>query len=553
MSTSSTNTLGKYQIIREIARSNDIVYEAIDPSINRRVALKELSIPPNLDGAQRRERIERFWREGKAAGRLSHPNIVTIFEVGKDGDRHFIAMEFLEGQTLRDALQAGGPLPLPTVKSYMLQLCDALSYAHRNGVIHRDIKPENVQILPGGHIKLTDFGIARLIGEPNITQNGQVFGTPSYMSPEQVKGGEIDARSDIFSLGVLLYEMVSGKKPFTGDTIVTITYNITSVEPPPPPGAPPWLVGVIRKAMAKDPDMRYQSADEMAEDIREERCSDPLLAAANGTGTYPSPFGAAQQQPTPATQYGTPVPSSGPTPSIPDPFAPSTPTPAPTYAPPKPILSAETRNFLGVFFLVVGLAVMFVFAIWAVNLAYKSYVTAQTSRAAAAYYNQGVELYNKGNLDAAEQMFQNAIRVSPLSEYAEDAREGIYRIMISRAYELALARNAEALMDQAERMVEFRPNAPEGHYYLGLAYELLGDLEMALREYDTTSTLAGNDKQGYGKAARARRDAIIAAQTQSPTNSGALDTHTQPTSPRPQSIPHGNSDIPYQPGNLGRE
>lgn len=553
MSTSSTNTLGKYQIIREIARSNDIVYEAIDLSINRRVALKELSIPTNLDGAQRRKRIERFWREGKAAGRLSHPNIVTIFEVGKDGDRHFIAMEFLEGQTLRDALQAGGPLPLPTVKSYMLQLCDALSYAHRNGVIHRDIKPENVQILPGGHIKLTDFGIARLIGEPNITQNGQVFGTPSYMSPEQVKGGEIDARSDIFSLGVLLYEMVSGKKPFTGDTIVTITYNITSVEPPPPPGAPPWLVGVIRKAMAKDPDMRYQSADEMAEDIREERCSDPLLAAANGTGTYPSPFGAAQQQPTPATQYGTPVPSSGPTPSIPDPFAPSTPTPAPTYAPPKPILSAETRNFLGVFFLVVGLAVMFVFAIWAVNLAYKSYVTAQTSRAAAAYYNQGVELYNKGNLDAAEQMFQNAIRVSPLSEYAEDAREGIYRIMISRAYELALARNAEALMDQAERMVEFRPNAPEGHYYLGLAYELLGDLEMALREYDTTSTLAGNDKQGYGKAARARRDAIIAAQTQSPTNSGALDTHTQPTSPRPQSIPHGNSDIPYQPGNLGRE
>jgi serine/threonine-protein kinase len=552
VSTSSTNTLGKYQIIREIARSNDIVYEAIDPSINRRVALKELSIPPNLDGAQRRERIERFWREGKAAGRLSHPNIVTVFEVGKDGDRHFIAMEFLEGQTLRDALQAGGPLPLPTVKNYMLQLCDALSYAHRNGVIHRDIKPENVQILPGGHIKLTDFGIARLIGEPNITQNGQVFGTPSYMSPEQVKGGEIDARSDIFSLGVLLYEMVSGKKPFTGDTIVTITYNITSVEPPPPPGVPPWLVGVIRKAMAKDPAMRYQSVDEMADDIREEKCSDPLLTTTNGTATYQSPFGVAQQQPTPATQYGTAMSPSGTTSSAPDPFAPITPAPPPTYAPPKPILSAETRNFLGVFFLVVGLAAMLVFAIWAVSLAYKSFVTAQTSGIAAAYYNKGVELYNKGALDAAERMFQNAIRVSPLSEQAEKARSAIYVIMISRAYELASARNAQALMDQAKRMVEFQPRAPEGHYYLGLAYEMQGNQQKAVEEYDTTSKLAGNDEQGYGKAARARRYAILGAKTQSQTNDDAI--YKQPTSPQPQqNIPRNDSDIPYQPGNLGRE
>ncbi len=551
MSTSSTNTLGKYQIIREIARSNDIVYEAIDPSINRRVALKELSIPPNLDGAQRRERIERFWREGKAAGRLSHPNIVTIFEVGKDGDRHFIAMEFLEGQNLRDVLQAGGPLPISTAKNYVLQLCDALSYAHRNGVIHRDIKPENVQILPGGHIKLTDFGIARLIGEPNITQNGQVFGTPSYMSPEQVKGGEIDARSDIFSLGVLLYEMVSGKKPFTGDTIVTITYNITSVEPPPPPGAPPWLVGVIRKAMAKDPNMRYQSVDEMAEDIREEKCSDQLLAATNIAGDQRLAFGTAHKQTVPPHQYGANVPPSGPTPSIPDPFAPSTFIPATTYAPPKPILSAETRNFLGVFFVVIGLAGMLVFAIWAVSLAYRSYVTAQTSAAAAAYYNQGLKLYEKRNLEAAEKMFQNAIKVSPLSKYAESACEGIYRIMISRAYELARASNAKALMDQAKQMTEFRPNAPEGHYYLGFAYELLGDKQNAIKEYDLASKLAGNDEQGYGENARKRLD-MIESQAQSQQNSNAsANQQTPPQSEKPK-IPQGNPDIPYQPGYLNK-
>ncbi len=560
MDTSSTNTIGKYQIIREIARSNDIVYEAIDPSINRRVALKELSIPPNVDGAQRRERIERFWREGKAAGRLSHPNIVTIFEVGKDGDRHFIAMEFLEGQTLRDALQAGGPMPIPTVKNYALQLCDALAYAHRNGVVHRDIKPDNVQILPGGHIKLTDFGIARLMGEPTITQNGQVFGTPSYMSPEQVKGGDIDARSDIFSLGVLLYEMVAGKKPFTGDTVVTITYNITSMEPPAPPGSPPWLSGVILKAMAKDPEMRYQSVEEMADDIREERSSNAFMAPMNGYGAAPSPFGGAtQQQPqqtsTPITPYGTsvPTPGAGASTPVPDPFAPGVPAPPPggygtsaTYTPPQPVLSAETRNFLGIFLLVLGLAGMLVFAIWAVNRAYTSFATAQTSGAAARYYAQGQKLYTARQFDAAEQQFQQAIRVSPRSTYAEKARDGIYDVWIVRAYNYASANNTSALLDQAKRMVDFRPSAPEGHYYLGLALESTGELQQAVAEYEQASTLAGNDKRGYGPAARARRDAILSRQPSQPA---------QPTtSPAPPAAPtpRDNTGIPFQPGESGQ-
>jgi len=556
--TSSTNTIGKYQIIREIARSNDVVYEAIDPSINRRIALKELSIPTNVDGAQRRERIERFWREGKAAGRLSHPNIVTIFEVGKDGDRHFIAMEFLEGQTLRDALQAGGPMPIPTVKSYALQLCDALSYAHRNGVVHRDIKPDNVQILPGGHIKLTDFGIARLMGEPTITQNGQVFGTPSYMSPEQVKGGEIDARSDIFSLGVLLYEMVTGKKPFTGDTVVTITYNITSVDPPPPQGAPPWLSGIILKAMAKDPEMRYQSVDELAEDLREERSSRPSWDAPNGVAGYPSPFGGASQSPSqqpsvPITPYGTPVPTTGagaPPCSVSDPFASGVPSPPPdyqpptSYAPPKPAMSPETRTFLGVFLLVIGLAGMIGFAIWAVSLAYSSYSTLQTSASAARYYEQGRKLHSANQLDAAEQQYRNAIRVSPKSDSAENAREGIYQIWAARAYSYVSSNNRDALADIAKRMVESRPNAPEGHYYLGLTYELAGETAKAIEEYETASTLAGNDKQGYGKAARERRDRLQAARQAEPSRS----SQPAPSSPR---SPQGGDGIEYEPGTQG--
>ena len=546
MSTSSTNTLGKYEIVREIARSNDVVYEATDPSINRRVALKELWMDPTVQGAQRRERIERFWREGKAAGRLSHPNIVTIFEVGKDGERHFIAMEYLEGQTLRNAIQAGGPMPLPTVKDYILQLCSALAYAHQNGVVHRDIKPENVQILPGGHIKLTDFGIARLMGEPSITQDGQVFGTPSYMSPEQVAGKSIDTRSDIFSVGVLIYEMLAGKKPFAGDSVVTITYNIMNMEPPPPPGAPPYLVGIIRKAMAKDADMRYQTVEELAEDLRNERSSDIFLPDANAASPYPSPFGLPPQQKqqpqVPITPYGTPVPSPG-AGGAPDPFAQPfpAPAPAPPSAPPRPVLSAETRNFLGIFLLVIGVAGMLVFAIWATNLAYQSYATAQTAGAASRYYNQGVKLYQRGDMDGAEQQFANAIRVSPMSEIAKSAREGVYQVWIARAYAYSQSSNKEALRERARKMIELRPNAPEGHYYLGLTYELDGKLREAVAEYDKASSLAGNDEAGYGPAARARRDRLQAViDSSAPPGSGS--------SPAPVEPPRGPSDIPFERG-----
>lgn len=542
VSTSSTNTLGRYQIIREIARSNDIVYEAIDPSINRRVALKELWLDPSLSGAQRRERIERFWREGKAAGRLNHPNIVTIYEVGRDGDRHFIAMEYLEGQTLRDVLQTGGPLPIEKVKEYTLQLCSALSYAHKNGVIHRDIKPENVQILPSGNIKLTDFGIARIMGEPVITQDGQVFGTPSYMSPEQVAGRPIDPRSDIFSLGVVMYEMVTGKKPFAGDSLVTITYNIMNMEPPPPAGAPPYLAAIIRKAMAKDPAKRYQSADELAEDLRNERCSDPEFAS--DFDIFPDTSAAQQsaQQSVPITPYGTPVPSTPPT-NVPDPFAQPFPTPPAPQAPPQPILSAETRSFLGALFLVVGIAGMIIFAIWAINLAYQSYVTAQTTTIAARYFEQGVELVKKGKLDAAEQQFQHAIRVSPRSEVAEKSREAIYQIWAARAYSYAKLGARGDLANQANRMIQMKPNAPEGHYYLGLAYEMEGKLSEAIKEYEQTSLLAGNDEAGYGKAARARMERLKAIMESS--------TQIQPTvptpPPHPQSYPPSASEIPYQP------
>ena len=259
----TTQTLGKYQIIREIARSNDIVYEAYDPLMNRRVALKELAMPGGLNSKQQEDRHNRFLREARAAGTLTHPNIVTVYEYGEDSNRNYIAMEFLDGHTLRNELDTHGFLPLDRALEIAKSVLSALDYAHKNGVIHRDIKPENVQLMTDGRIKITDFGIARLTFEPNITMDGQVFGTPSYMSPEQVVGKEIDARSDLFSVGVILYEMVSGRKPFMGDSVVSITYAIMNAEPSQPQQANYAVWQVLQHALDKSPALRYSSASEM--------------------------------------------------------------------------------------------------------------------------------------------------------------------------------------------------------------------------------------------------------------------------------------------------
>jgi serine/threonine-protein kinase len=521
----STNTLGKYEITREIARSNDIVYEAIDPAVGRRVALKELCLPPNLTGAQKRERIERFLREGKAAGKLAHPNIVTIYDVGQDGDRFYIAMEFLEGQTLREVLQMRGALPVKEAVGIALALCSALAYAHSLGVVHRDVKPENVQILPGGHVKLTDFGIARIMSEPSITADGQVFGTPSYMSPEQVSGRQIDGRSDVFSLGVLLYEMLAGQKPFTGDTVVTITYNIMNTDPPPPPGVPPYIVAIIRKAMAKDANMRYQTAEEMAQELQNAPQNGALLYGnAYATGapsgyapTYggPMPYG-------PATGYqaaGQPVP---------DPFAqaPAQPILTPPALPRQPILSAETRAFLGTLMLVLGLAGMLVFAVWAVNEAYAAYVERMATETAQRYTLQGDRLFAEGKMDAAIEQYANAVRAAGTTRAAHDSRRKLAAAYSELARRALLSNDYGAVAEQAARAVDADPNFSAGHYYLGAASYYLGHRPRAETELRKALETGGNDEfaiaarkllsklyveQGEALASAGRRDEAAAA------------------------------------------
>jgi serine/threonine protein kinase len=298
-------TLGRYEIIREIARSNDIVYEAWDPTMDRRVAVKELHMPQGATERQREERKQRFLREARAAGKLEHPNIVSIYEVGEDQGRMFIAMEFLEGGTLRDKMDREGALSQEEAVEIFSQVLDGLAFAHERGVVHRDIKPENIQLLPDGRVVITDFGIARLKFEPSITMDGQIFGTPSYMSPEQVVGREIDERTDIWSCGVVLYEALAGEKPFTGDSVVTISHRIMHSEPPDPPNVSWAMRQVIRRALDKAPSERFSSAKEMKRAL-----ADALTAASGGgDSSYSgaSPWGPPlDPYAAPQSSYGTP-------------------------------------------------------------------------------------------------------------------------------------------------------------------------------------------------------------------------------------------------------
>ena len=263
--------LGRYEVIGELGQgAMGIVYKAKDPLIDRIVAIKTISL--NLALEEKEEYEARFYQEAKAAGRLSHPNIVTIYDVGKSGDVAYIAMEFLQGRELRDILNEDPLLPIDQVLDIVVQVAQGLAYAHEHGIVHRDVKPSNIMVVRDGHVKITDFGIARMASSSVRTQTGMVLGSPKYMSPEQVMGKQIDQRSDIFSLGVMLYEMLAGQVPFNGENVNAIMYQILNAMPPPPgtlnPAVPDMLNFIVAKALAKTPDDRYRDAGEFADDLR---------------------------------------------------------------------------------------------------------------------------------------------------------------------------------------------------------------------------------------------------------------------------------------------
>jgi len=272
MPTSLTKA-GRYQIVRELGRgAMGVVYEGFDPVIGRTVAIKTMLLE-GLSGSEYEEYKKRFQREAQAAGMLSHPNIVTVHDFGEDNGVLYLAMEFLKGMSLQDLLAHGKALPMEGIIRLYDQVCSALDQAHAHQIVHRDMKPANIMILENGTVKVTDFGIARLLSAgTGMTRVGQVVGTPSYMSPEQVRGLPVDGRSDIFSLGVILYLLLTGKKPFDGPSLTTVIYKIVNEEPAPlssvDPAAHPNLSAIVAKALAKDPNQRYQTCGALAADLR---------------------------------------------------------------------------------------------------------------------------------------------------------------------------------------------------------------------------------------------------------------------------------------------
>ncbi|MBN1384901.1 MAG: CHASE2 domain-containing protein [Elusimicrobia bacterium] len=266
-------TLGRYEVEKELGRgAMGTVYLGRDPKINRKVAIKTVRFEDDVDDAQMKAIKERFFREAESAGNLSHPNIIKIFDAGEDYDVSYIAMELLDGNDLKSYCEKDKLLPIKDAMEYVAKIADALDYAQQQGVVHRDIKPANIMLLKDGTLRVTDFGIARIMASSK-TQTGTVLGTPSYMSPEQVAGKKVDGRSDLFSLGVVLYELLAGDKPFKGDSIATLIFQITNDQHPSPKTIndkiPDVCIKIIDKALAKDPEKRYQRGNEMAKDIRD--------------------------------------------------------------------------------------------------------------------------------------------------------------------------------------------------------------------------------------------------------------------------------------------
>jgi serine/threonine protein kinase/tetratricopeptide (TPR) repeat protein len=285
--------LGRYEVVRELGKgAMGIVYLAKDPLIGRLVALKTIRLGAHADDDEMKEFQQRFIREAQAAGILNHPAIVTVHDIGRDEetDTSFIAMEFVEGQNLKEVLSQGRALSFEQIGDIISQVAEALDFAHAKGIVHRDVKPANIILLEGNRAKITDFGIAKIAsGAANLTSTGQFLGTPNYMAPEQIKGAPVDGRTDIFALGICLYECLTRRKPFGGDSLTSISYKIVH-EPFPPlheinPQIPEGYEEVVANCLQKDPTKRYQRARDLTTALRAvlrgekpTRPPDPMLA-----------------------------------------------------------------------------------------------------------------------------------------------------------------------------------------------------------------------------------------------------------------------------------
>jgi eukaryotic-like serine/threonine-protein kinase len=277
---------GRYELVEELGRgAMGVVYRAHDPVIGRAVAVKTMRLAEQGSGLSHAELLSRFQTEARAAGRLNHPNIVVVHDAGEEDGLFYIIMELVEGRSLEAQMLARQAFPVPRVVRLMQQACAALEFAHQHNVVHRDIKPANLMLTPDDTLKITDFGTAKIVAIGN-ERTVQIIGTPSYMSPEQIKGRAVDGRSDIFSLGVVLYELVTGEKPFSGENVTTVIYKIVNEEPIPPreldSSIHPGLSAVIERALAKSPSFRFQSCGEFFEALRNYNAFPDAATGASG-------------------------------------------------------------------------------------------------------------------------------------------------------------------------------------------------------------------------------------------------------------------------------
>ncbi|HVP46132.1 MAG TPA: serine/threonine-protein kinase [Bryobacteraceae bacterium] len=293
------DSIGRYQIVKELGHgAMGIVYQAVDPTIGRQVAIKTIRLDDVNDPDERAKLRERLFREARSAGILSHPGIVTIYDMEERGDIAFIAMEYVDGPTLDQLLSAKQAIAPERLINILRQTAAALDYAHAKGIVHRDIKPANIMIASDGVVKITDFGIAKVTTSQQYTQTGTILGTPNYMSPEQVQGLAVTGRADQFSLAVIAFEMLTGERPFTGEHLTTVVYKIVAEDPPPVqrlnPTLSPQIDAVLRRGLLKKPEGRYNLCIEFISGLD--------AACANTQGWKNLPRGGSMNMATVATE-----------------------------------------------------------------------------------------------------------------------------------------------------------------------------------------------------------------------------------------------------------
>ena len=432
--------LGRYEVVRELGKgAMGIVYLAKDPLIGRLVALKTIRAAAHADDDETKEFQQRFIREAQAAGILNHPSIVTVHDIGLDEPTNvsFIAMEYVEGQNLKEVLAQGRPLPFEQIGDIIAQVADALDFAHAKGIVHRDVKPANIILVDGNRAKITDFGIAKITSGGNLTTTGQFLGTPNYMAPEQIKGAPVDGRTDIFSLGICLYECLTRRKPFGGDSLTSISYKIVH-EPFPPlheinPQIPDGYEDVVSHALEKDPARRYQRGREMANALRAvvrgERparaVSDTFFADTMVTRdrerlpTVDVPFPEADEAPPAATTADGPFdtnprPSGAHAAAVPQPASPPRPKPA-RGGPPVLRRSLSPPLFIGI---VALLLLAFVGSIFAIKRQYAKPAVVDVQAEAKArkerqLRDEAQRLLKQGRVDDAYAKYDELHKLAP--------------------------------------------------------------------------------------------------------------------------------------------